>query len=256
MYELHGRNALITGAAHGIGQAIALRLADEGCNVAIFDRDADAAEKTAEAVRQKGRKAAVATGDIGDEQSVSSGMAALIREIGHVDILVNNAGILRVGKLIESSVQDWRDSFSTNVDGVFWSCRAVLPHMVERRSGCVVNTASWLGKRALANYSSYCATKFAVVALTQSLALEMAEHGIRVNAVGPGIIVDTRMREESEEMHKRQGLPLAAERAKTIPLGRLGYPNDVARVVAFLASDEADYMTGQTVNVTGGLWLS
>lgn len=256
MYELQGRNALITGAGHGIGEAIALRLADEGCNIAIFDRDGAAAERTAEAIRQRGRKASVAEGDIGREEDVSKGMATLIGELGHVDILVNNAGILRVGKLLESSVKDWRDSFSTNVDGVFWSCRAVLPHMVERGSGCVVNTASWLGKRALANYSSYCATKFAVVALTQSLALEMAEHGIRVNAVAPGIIVETRMRDESEEMHKRQGLPLAAERAKTIPLGRLGLPNDVARLVAYLASDEADYMTGQTVNITGGLWLS
>jgi len=254
MYDLTGRKALITGGANGIGRATALRLAREGCDIALLDREPS--EETAAAVRALGREAHVAVGDVTDEASVTAAANQLVKALGPVDVLVNSAGILRLGSLIEMDPKDWRNSFAVNVDGIFWTCRAVLPGMVARKQGRVINMASWLGKKAIANYSAYCASKFAVIGVTQSLAMEMAPHGITVNAVCPGLIVETRMRDESEAQHQALGLPMAKDRVNTIPMGRLGLPNDVARLVCFLASDESDYMTGQSINITGGLWTS
>jgi NAD(P)-dependent dehydrogenase (short-subunit alcohol dehydrogenase family) len=142
-----------------------------------------------------------------------------------------------------------------NVEGVFIVSRAVLPHMVARRSGSVVNLASWAGKTGNAYFAGYSASKFAVIGLTQSLAREMAPHGIRVNAVCPGIVVDTAMRAELEAQQRRHGLPQTAEREKLIPLGRVSVPDDVARVVVFLVSDAAAYITGEAVNLSGGLLM-
>ena len=181
-------------------------------------------------------------------------MGFLRQELGDIDILVNNAGILRIGKILEMSRADWDDTFRVNVDGMFNVTRSVAPGMVERGRGAIVNLASWMGTSAVANYGAYCASKFCIVALTQSLALELGEHGIRVNAVAPGLIVDTPMRNAAEAERRAQGLETAEDRAKSIPLRRCGYPQDVARAVAFLASDEAGYITGETVNITGGLW--
>lgn len=256
MYSLQGRKAIVTGGSGGIGRCIALRLADEGCDVAVVDINADAARETAEQVRAKGRKAMSASADVGSKESVEAALGGLMSELGAVDILINNAGILRIGPMLEMDEKDWSDTFRVNVDGIFHVSRKVLPSMVERGSGTVVNLASWMGKKGLRNYAAYCASKFAVIAITQSLALELASKGIRVNAVCPGIIVDTAMREASDEQSKLQGLPSAADRVGTVPLGRLGLPEDVSRLVAFLVSDEADYMTGQAVNVTGGLWTT
>ena len=167
---------------------------------------------------------------------------------------MNNAGICRIGKLLEMEEADWRATFGINVDGLFHVTRKVVPGMVDRRSGAVVNLASWMGKSGVAAYGAYCASKFAVVSLTQSLACEIGEHGVRVNAVAPGLIVRTKMRDESEGLRREQGLPTAEDRAQAIPLRRPGWPEDVAKAVCFLASDEAEYITGETISVTGGLW--
>jgi NAD(P)-dependent dehydrogenase (short-subunit alcohol dehydrogenase family) len=128
--------------------------------------------------------------------------------------------------------------------------------MLARRRGAIVNMASWTGKKGVANHAAYSASKFALIGLTQSLAVEMAAHGIRVNAVRPDIIVETAMRDDAEAMNRQQGLPDVETRVRAVPLRRAGQPEDVARTVAFLVSDEADYMTGQAINVTGGLWMS
>jgi NAD(P)-dependent dehydrogenase (short-subunit alcohol dehydrogenase family) len=254
MYGLEGRKAIVTGAAHGIGKAIAARLVAEGCDVGIFDVDSAAARKTADAIGAPGRKVAVAAGDVSSKADVEAGIGALMAELGPVDILVNNAGICRIGKMMEMSEADWKATFGINVDGLYHVSRLVVPQMIERGSGSVVNLASWMGKSGVAAYGAYCASKFAVVALTQALAAEIGEHGVRVNAVAPGLIVDTKMRDESELDRVAQGLPTAQDRAKTIPMRRAGLPEDIAKAVAFLASSQADYITGETVNVTGGLW--
>jgi NAD(P)-dependent dehydrogenase (short-subunit alcohol dehydrogenase family) len=255
MYGLEGRRAIVTGAAYGIGRGIAARLVAEGCDVGLFDLDFAAAERVAAELSTSGRRIAVAAGDVSSKADVEAGMNTLLNELGGgADVLVNNAGICRIGKLLEMEESDWRTTFGINVDGLFYVTRQIVPGMVERRSGAVVNLASWMGKSGAKAYGAYCASKFAIVALTQTLALELGEHGVRVNAVAPGLVVQTRMREESEEERRREGLPLAEERAKTIPLRRAAVPEDIAKAVAFLASDQAAYITGETLSVTGGIW--
>jgi 2-hydroxycyclohexanecarboxyl-CoA dehydrogenase len=254
MYGLQGKKAIVTGAAHGIGKAIAARLAAEGCEVGIFDLDKAAAEATGGAIIASGGKAFVASGDVSSKPDVVAGVAALTKALGQVDILVNNAGICKVGKILGTSEEDWYATFGINVNGMFHMIRQVAPGMMQRRSGAVVNLASWMGKSGVAAYGAYCASKFAVVSLTQSLACEIGEHGVRVNAVAPGLIVDTKMRDESEMKRAQEGLPAAAERAKSIPMRRAGLPVDVANAVLFLASDQAAYITGETISVTGGIW--
>lgn len=254
MYGLEGRKAIVTGAAHGIGKAIAARLIAEGCDVGIFDLDRKAAEDAAASLRNGQGKVYVASGDVSSKADVEAGIGALMAELGPIDILVNNAGICRVGKLLETNDEDWNATFGINVNGLFHVTRKVAPQMIARRSGAIVNLASWMGKSGVAAYGAYCASKFAVVALTQSLAAEIGEYGVRVNAIAPGLIVDTKMRDESEVKRAEEGLPTAHERAQSIPLRRAGLPDDIAKAVAFLASSESDYITGETVSVTGGLW--
>lgn len=254
MYGLEGKKAIVTGGAHGIGKAIAARLLAEGCDVGILDLDLEAAQDAAKAIGTGSARTAVAAADVASRAEVESAVAAIVAALGEIDILVNNAGICRIGKILEASEEDWRATFGVNVDGLFYVTRAVAPSMVARRSGSIVNLASWMGKSGVGSYGAYCASKFAVVSLTQSLAVELGEHGVRVNAVAPGLIVDTKMREDSEPYRRSQGLPSADERAKSIPMRRPGYPADIAKAVAFLASSEADYITGETVSVTGGLW--
>ena len=251
------RIALVTGAGGGIGRAIALRLARDGCDVAVLDVNAAGAEATAELVRGLGRRACVVTANVAERASVRAAVASAVAELGPVDVLVNNAGILRTAPFIDVSEADWRATMSVNLDGVFHCSQAVLPGMLERGTGCIINMSSWTGKRGAANHGAYSATKAAVIALTQSVAAEVAAQGVRVNAVCPGTIVDTQMREESEALNKAQGLPDIETRVKTmIPMRRAGLPEDIANVVSFLASDDASYMTGQALNITGGLWMN
>ena len=256
MEGLAAKRALITGGAAGIGRAIALKLAREGCDIALLDIDGRAAEATATEIRALGSGAAAAAGDVSDAASVRAAIAVLAGKDAPFDILVNNAGIARLGSLLTISDKDWRDTFAVNVDGVFHVTRAVVPGMVERRQGAVVNLASWLGRRGHPAFSAYAASKFAVVGMTQSLAPEVAPFGVRVNAVCPGLIGGTPMREALDATSEAAGLPRAAERAKSIPIGRIGTPEDVAKVVAFLASDEAAYVTGACYDVAGGLWMT
>lgn len=255
MNGLAGQIALVTGGAVGIGRAIALKLAREGCDVAVLDRDEAAADATADAVRDIGRRAAAAKGDVADASSVREAIAALRAALGPVDILVNNAGIARLGPLLGMAEQDWHETFEVNVDGTFNVIRAVVPDMVERRRGVVVNMASWLGRRAQVNFGAYAASKFAIVGLTQALALEVAPH-VRVNAIAPGFIGGTPMRAAIDEASIRSGLPRGEDRAKAVPLGRAGRPEDVANLAAFLASEEAAYITGAIYDVTGGMWMT
>lgn len=256
MYHLEGRSALVTGAGGGIGRAIALKLAREGCDVGAFDLNLAGAEETADLVRREGREAWAGAGNVAIRDDANSAVAAMTQRFGKIDILVNNAGILRTAPFLETTEKEWREVLAVNLDGVFYFCGAVLPQMKQRKSGTIVNMSSWAGKKGVPNHAAYSASKFAVIGLTQTIAGEMAEHGIRVNAVCPGIIVGTAMRDQAEALNKAQGLPDAETRAKTVPMRRVGYPEEIASVVAFLASDEAAYMTGQAINITGGLWMN
>jgi len=252
---MNGKVALVTGAATGIGFAIALRLAKAGYTLAICDVNETGAKEAAQELRQFGRQVEAITCDVGNRADAFQMAERATQALGDIDLLVNNAGVARLGPLVDFSEQDWRDLFRVNVDGVFFCCQAVLPGMMERRRGNIVNISSWNGKLGAPIFGAYSATKAAVISLTQALAREVASHGIRVNAVCPGIIAGTPMRAQTERDGEPYGLPPSSERAKTIPLGHLGSPEDIANTVVFLSSDEAAYMTGQAINVTGGLWL-
>lgn len=250
MYNLGGRVGLVTGGGQGIGREIARRLAREGMAVAVLDRDAAAAQ---EAAAELGGLALAA--DVTSPEEVERAVAAALARFQRVDLLVNNAGICWMGPALEMPLDTLQAMLRVNVEGVFIVSRAVLPHMVARHTGSVVNLASWAGKTGNAWFAGYSASKFAVVGLTQALAREMAPHGVRVNAICPGIVVDTAMRAALEAQQRRWGLPDTADRAKAIPLGRLSVPDDVARIAAFLASDEAAYVTGESINLSGGLLM-
>ena len=172
-----------------------------------------------------------------------------------VDILVNNAGVAYRSVVEHFTEQDDRDEMSVNFNGPMELIRLALPKMREKRAGRIISISSVGGMMAMPTMALYSASKFAVIALPQTLALELAAEHINVNAICPGVIMETGMRERAEAELKAMRLPSAEERVSLIPLGRLGKPDDVARVAAFLASDEAAYMTGQSINVTGGLWL-
>jgi NAD(P)-dependent dehydrogenase (short-subunit alcohol dehydrogenase family) len=250
-------HALVTGGGNGIGRAIALRLAQDGRDVSVLDRDLAAAQATAERVRSLGRQAAAIEVDVGRRDSVRAAVNQATAALGPIDALVNNAGILRTAPFLDVSERDWRDLMSVNLDGVFHCSQAVLPGMLARANGCIVNMSSWTGKKGVPNHAAYAATKAAIIALTQSVAGELADRGIRVNAVCPGTIVNTQMRDQAEKLNAAQGLPDVHTRVKTvIPMRRAGTPEDVAGVVAFLLSADAAYMTGQAINITGGLWMN
>jgi NAD(P)-dependent dehydrogenase (short-subunit alcohol dehydrogenase family) len=250
MYALSGRVGLVTGGGVGIGRAIARRLAHEGMVVAVLDRDGTAAQAVASEVGGVAVQA-----DVVSPEEVAGVVDTVLARFHQIDVLVNNAGIAWMGPALEMPLEALQAMLRVNVEGVFIMSRAVLPHMIARRSGSLVNLASWAGKTGPAYFAGYGASKFAVIGLTQALAREMAPHGIRVNAICPGIVVETAMRAGIEAQQRHYGLPETAAREKSIPIGRVSVPDDVARVAAFLASDESSYMTGESINLSGGLLM-
>jgi len=249
-YALHGRVALVTGAGNGIGRAIAQRLALEGMQVAVLDCDGASAQTVAAEI-----SGLAVTADVTSPTGLAAAVDTVLARLGRVDVLVNNAGIAWMGPALDMPLEALQAMLRVNVEGVFLASRTVLPHMIARRSGSVINLASWAGKTGNAYFAGYSASKFAVIGLTQALAREMAPHGIRVNAICPGIVVDTPMRTAIEAQQRQFGLPETTEREKSIPVGRVSVPGDVARVAAFLASDESSYMTGESINLSGGLLM-
>ena len=247
---MNGRVGLVTGGGGGIGRAIVQRLAREGMAVAVLDRDGAAAETVASEIDGFGVGA-----DVSSPSEIGHAVEAVLARCGHIDLLVNNAGVAWTGPALEMPLEALQQMLRVNVEGVFIASRAVLPHMIARCSGSIVNLASWAGKTGNAYFAGYSASKFAVIGLTQALAREMAPHGVRVNAICPGIAVDTAMRTALELQQRHYGLPQTAEREKSIPIGRVSVPEDVARIAAFLASDESSYMTGESINISGGLLM-
>jgi NAD(P)-dependent dehydrogenase (short-subunit alcohol dehydrogenase family) len=236
---------IVTGAAQGIGRAVALRLASSGAHIAVWDVLKDAVEETAKLCKDQGAVARAYTVDVGDADQIEKAVAAFESEWGKPDGLVNNAGIFPRARALDMKLEEWDRVLRINLTGTFVTARAVAALMKDAGKGAIVNTASGRALAGAANGAHYSATKGGILALTKSLALDWAGYGIRVNCVIPGLSDTAQPRVEMGDNE------LYAAGAK-IPLGRIGQPQDIAAVVAFLLSDDAGYMTGQSVAVNGG----
>ena len=256
--SLAGKVAIVTGAGRGIGRAIALRLARDGADVAVADIDAAGAESTAEEVRERGRRALAVGMDVTKREENKALAARVVAELGRIDVLVANAGVVQVKDWLELDDADIDYLFAVNIKGVIFSGQAVAPYLMQQRSGRVINMASVASKIGRPLYMHYGASKAAVVNLTRAQAMCFAPYNVTANSVCPGI-VDTKMWEYLDEaIGQMEGRPKGEtieQRRAGIPLGRLEVPEDVAGVVAFLASDDAAYMTGQSLIVDGGLFM-
>jgi len=257
MQRLLDKIALVTGASKGIGRAIAVAFAKEGANIVVnYFKSEDDANDVVKEINALGRAAIPVRADVSKIDEVKAMVRRAIDEFGGIDILVNNAGVSTMGLLVDLTEQDWDYNMDVNAKGVFLCCQAVAPHMISQRHGKIINISSMAGKTGARFFSHYCASKFAVIGLTQSLALELAPYGINVNAVCPGYVETDMQRRELVWEAKLRGIsPEEVKKGyvESVPLGRLEKPEDVANVVLFLASADSDYMTGQAVNVTGGI---
>jgi 3-oxoacyl-[acyl-carrier protein] reductase len=246
--KLNGRVALVTGGSRGIGKAISLALAREGADVVInYIEQKEEANEVVDEIRRVGGGALAFQTDVRDFDKVNSMVEQIIEEFGKIDILVNNAGIVRDKTLRKMKKEEWDIVIDTDLNGVFNCIKAVITHMEERKNGKIVNISSVIGEIGNFGQANYAAAKAGVIGLTKSVAKEVARKGITVNAVAPGF-TETGMLETIPESVKEQIL-------KQIPMGRFAIPEDIAKVVVFLASDDANYITGQVINVNGGYYM-
>ncbi|HZS11227.1 MAG TPA: 3-oxoacyl-[acyl-carrier-protein] reductase [Nitrospirales bacterium] len=246
--NLDGKHAIVTGAAQGIGRAIAETLAKAGADIIVADLDPGRSEETVAAIKKLGRRALNLKVNVSDSSDVKAMVDEVLKQWGRIDILVNNAGITRDGLLLRMREEDWNLVLQVNLNGTFYCTKAVLQPMTKQRFGRIINIASIVGVMGNAGQANYAASKAAVIGLTKTVAREYASRQVTVNAVAPGFI-DTAM---------TQGLPADVKELlqKQIPLGRLGLPSDIAEAVRFLASDEAGYITGQVLHVNGGMLMA
>ena len=245
---LKGKVAVVTGAAQGIGQAIAVSLAQEGADVAIADLDASRCQETVKSVEEAGAKSMAVSVNVGEWEQAKGMVDAVLKEWGKIDILVNNAGITRDGLLMRMKEEDWNAVLQVNLTGTFYCAKAVLTSMSKQRNGRIVNIASIVGAIGNVGQANYAASKAAVVGLTKTIAREYASRNVTVNAVAPGFI-DTAMTQQLSPEVKEALL-------NQIPAKRLGQASDVAEAVGFLCSDKAGYITGHVLHVNGGMYMA
>jgi 3-oxoacyl-[acyl-carrier protein] reductase len=245
--KLAGKVALVTGGAQGIGKAVALLLARNGADIVISDINLEKAEETAKEVQALGRKALATTVDVATLGDVEKMVEAILTQFGKVDILVNNAGIARDKLILRMTEEDWDAVLNINLKGTFNCTKAVVRHMSKQKSGKIVNIASVVGEMGNAGQGNYAASKAGVIGFTKTIAREFAQRGINVNAIAPGYI-ETPMTDALPDKVKE-------ELKRLIPMDRLGKPEDVAEAVLFLVSESANYITGQVLNVNGGIYM-
>ncbi|MBU9760021.1 3-oxoacyl-[acyl-carrier-protein] reductase [Staphylococcus aureus] len=242
------KSALVTGASRGIGRSIALQLAEEGYNVAVnYAGSKEKAEAVVEEIKAKGVDSFAIQANVADADEVKAMIKEVVSQFGSLDVLVNNAGITRDNLLMRMKEQEWDDVIDTNLKGVFNCIQKATPQMLRQGSGAIINLSSVVGAVGNPGQANYVATKAGVIGLTKSAARELASRGITVNAVAPGFIVSDMTDALSDEL-KEQMLT-------QIPLARFGQDTDIANTVAFLASDKAKYITGQTIHVNGGMYM-
>ncbi|HCY6104363.1 3-oxoacyl-[acyl-carrier-protein] reductase [Staphylococcus aureus] len=242
------KSALVTGASRGIGRSIALQLAEEGYNVAVnYAGSKEKAEAVVEEIKAKGVDSFAIQANVADADEVKAMIKEVVSQFGSLDVLVNNAGITRDNLLMRMKEQEWDDVIDTNLKGVFNCIQKATPQMLRQRSGAIINLSSVVGAVGNPGQANYVATKAGVIGLTKSATRELASRGITVNAVAPGFIVSDMTDALSDEL-KEQMLT-------QIPLARFGQDTDIANTVAFLASDKAKYITGQTIHVNGGMYM-
>ena len=245
MSGLQDKVAIVTGASRGIGRAIALRLAGDGANLVVTATSLERAESVATEIEALGRKALPLACDVAEFEQVESLIKGTTETFSRIDILVNNAGITKDNLLIRMNQEQWDDVIAVNLKGTFNCIRAATKTLMKQRAGKIVNITSVVGIMGNAGQANYCASKAGVIGLTKSVARELAARNIQVNAVAPGFITTDMTAALPEEVKENL--------SEAIPLGRMGSPEEVAACVAYLASEDADYITGQVINVDGGM---
>jgi 3-oxoacyl-[acyl-carrier protein] reductase len=245
--KLEGRVALVTGASQGIGHACAKALAREGATVAVAARNQQKLDELVAQITAAGGKASAFAIDVADEEQVKSGIKSALAQFGKIDILVNNAGVTRDQLVMRMKRADWDTVLNTNLTSAYLCIQQVIGSMLKQRWGRIINISSVFGQMGQAGQANYAASKAGLIGLTMAMAREVASRNITCNAVAPGFIETSMTAALSEEFRQNA--------VKSIPLGRVGAPNDVASAVCFLASDEASYITGHVLNVNGGLLM-
>ncbi|CTQ43910.1 L-iditol 2-dehydrogenase [Roseibium aggregatum] len=257
MSRLEGKSALITGSARGIGKAFAARFAEEGARVAIADINLAGAEAAASEI---GPNAYAVQLDVTDQSSIDAAISAVEQKTGGLDILVNNAALFDLAPIVEITRDSYQRLFDINVSGTLFMMQAAAKSMIRRgQGGKIINMASQAGRRGEALVGIYCATKAAVISLTQSAGLNLIEHGINVNAIAPGVVDGEHWDHVDSMFAKYEGLQPGEKKAAVgaaVPFGRMGTAEDLTGMAVFLASKDADYIVSQTYNVDGGNWMS